>query len=69
MPASLKIVRSTGAMVLLRLCEVCGRDASFGYGVSMRRAMQRLEAGDKAGAKRHLGRWYCGEHKAAGKVP
>lgn len=63
MPASLKRIRDTKGTVFLHLCEVCGIDARFGYGVNMRVAMKRLEAGDAAGAKIHLGSWYCGEHR------
>jgi hypothetical protein len=68
MPASLKTVRSTGGMVFLHTCEVCGADASFGFDVSMRQAFKRLEAKDLDGAKRHLGRWFCGEHRPIGNV-
>jgi hypothetical protein len=66
MPASLKTIRSTGGMVFLHTCEACGADASFGFGVSMRLSLERLKAGDQDGAKRHLGRWYCGEHRPGG---
>ena len=65
MPVSLKRIRGTGALVFLHRCEACGADASFGFGVSMRLAMNRLEAGDPAGARRLLGRWYCLEHRPA----
>lgn len=65
MPANLKTIRSTGGLVFLHTCEICGADASFGFGVSMRMAMNRLAAGDAVGAKRHLGKWYCGEHKSS----
>lgn len=67
MPASLKRIRSTGGTVLIQTCEVCGADASFGFGVSMRLALVKLTAGDAAGARKHLGRWYCGEHAASGE--
>ena len=63
MPASLKTARSTGGMVFLHTCEVCGADASFGCGVSMMLALKRLDAGDQVAAKRHLGKWYCREHR------
>lgn len=63
MPASLKRLREGGGTVFLHVCEVCGADASFGYEVSMRLALNRLEAGDKVSAKRDLGKWYCGEHR------
>ena len=66
MPASLKTIRSTGGLVFLHTCEVCGADASFGFGVSMRTALDRLKAGDAVGAKKYLGRWFCGEHKGEG---
>ena len=66
MPTSLKRIRDGGGMVFLHACEVCGADAPFGFGVSMRLALERLAAGDAAGAKRHLGRWYCGGHRAVG---
>ncbi len=66
MPASLKRIRGTGGMVFLHLCEVCGTEASFGFGVSMRLALKRLEAGDPGGAKLHLGKWYCKEHRDQG---
>lgn len=66
MPTSLKRIQSTGGLVFLHTCDAegCKADASFGFGVNMRLAMQRLEAGDLAGAKRFLGTWYCGEHRA-----
>jgi hypothetical protein len=63
MPVSLKRLRQSGTSVFLHLCETCGAEASFGYGVDMRLAMKKLAAGDVAGAKRCLGRWYCGEHR------
>jgi hypothetical protein len=66
MPASLKNIRQTGGLVFVHLCEVCGADASFGFGVSMRMVLKKLEAGDGAGARQHLGKWYCGEHRAEG---
>ena len=67
MPASLKRIKETGGLVFLHFCEVegCKAEASFGYGVSMRLALNALAAGDKVTAKRHLGRWYCGEHRAS----
>ena len=70
MPASLKRLRDGGGMVFLHLCEVCGAEASFGFGVTMRLAMQALARGDLVVAKRHLGKWYCGEHRpVAGDGP
>lgn len=67
MPASLKRIRGEGGgSVLLHTCEVCGADATFGFGVSLRLALEKLAAGDGAGAKRHLGRWYCRGHKSRG---
>lgn len=63
MPASLKRLRQNGASVFLHVCEVCGADASFGVGVNMRLALERRAAGDLAGAKRHLGKWFCREHR------
>lgn len=65
MPASLKKSRASGATVFLHICEVCGADASFGFGVSLRLAVNALAAGDIASAKRYLGKWYCREHRAA----
>ena len=69
MPASLKRIPSTGALVFLHLCDAegCGADAPFGFGVEMRLALIRLEIGDPAGAKRFLGKWYCGEHRPNGR--
>ena len=68
MPASLKRITSTGAMVFFHRCDAegCDADAPFGYEVEMRLALARLEAGDPAGAKRFLGTWYCGEHRPTG---
>lgn len=64
-----RISREGGASVLLHVCEVCGADAPFGYEVNMRLALERLAEGDKASAKRHLGKWYCEEHRpGAGDV-
>ena len=63
MPASLKRIRGSGGIVFLHVCEECGKDASFGVGVSFRLALIRLVAGDALGAKRHLGEWYCAEHR------
>jgi len=66
MPASLKRIRESGALVLEKKCEVCGEDnASFGIGVSMRNVFKFLDAGDKVRAKHHLGKWYCGKHVPA----
>jgi hypothetical protein len=65
MPASLKKSRESGASVFLHLCEVCGANAPFGFGVSLRLALNALAAGDLATAKRHLGKWYCREHRPA----
>jgi hypothetical protein len=64
MPASLKQIRDGGGMVLLHICETCGTEATFGFGMLLRHALNKLAAGDKIGAKRNLGRWYCREHKA-----
>lgn len=64
MPVGVKRIRSSGSLVFLHTCEVCGADASFGFGVSLRIAVTRLEAGDPVGAKRLLGKWFCGEHRA-----
>jgi hypothetical protein len=66
MPASLKRIRGTGGMVFLHTCDAegCDAEASFGFGVSMRRALECLKAGDIAGAKGRLGKWFCREHKA-----
>lgn len=58
-----RISREGGASVLLHVCEVCGADAPFGFEVRMRLALDRLAEGDKVSAKRHLGKWYCGEHR------
>jgi hypothetical protein len=65
MPASLKRIRDGGGTVFLHTCEACGADASFGIGVSMRLALNKLAAGDVVGAKRHLGQWYCRGHRPA----
>jgi hypothetical protein len=67
-PTSLKRIRSTGATVFLHTCDAegCEADASFGFGVNMRLAMNRLEAVDPIGAKRHLGEWFCGKHRTMG---
>lgn len=65
MPASLKRIRDGGGTVFLHVCEVCGADAEFGYGVSMRLALKHLAASDPTTAKRHLGKWYCKEHRPA----
>jgi hypothetical protein len=63
MAASLKRIRDTGRLVLVRQCEVCGADASFGFGVSLRLALKKLTEGDAVSARRHLGKWYCSQHK------
>lgn len=63
MTVSLKRLRESGSVVFLHRCETCGADASFGYGVSLRLALNALVAGDIATAKRHLGTWYCREHR------
>lgn len=63
MPVSLKKLKSSGALVLTKLCEVCGADACFGVGVSLRLALNSLAAGEIDKAKRHLGKWYCREHR------
>lgn len=59
----MKTIRETGGSVLVHTCEHCGADAPFGYGVHLRLALQRKAAGDLVAAKRHLGQWYCGEHR------
>lgn len=69
MPVSLKKLKSSGALVLVRRCEVCGAEACFGFGVSLRLALNALAAGDVAKARRHLGRWYCGEHRPSAGDP
>ena len=63
MPVSLKRIRDTGTPVLLHRCAVCDGNAAFGFGVTQRKAMERLAAGDVQGAKLALGEWYCGEHR------
>lgn len=63
MPASLKRLQASGSFVLLHVCEVCGADAPFGFGVHFRLVLGKLAAGDIAAAKRHLGKWYCREHR------
>lgn len=42
-------LKSTGAIVITHLCELCDRHGAFGYGVSFR--------------LKHLGRWRCFEHR------
>lgn len=65
MPVSLKRIQGGGS-VLLHLCEVCGKEASFGVGVSYMAALRKLADGDKVTAKRLLGEWFCGEHRPIG---
>lgn len=49
---------------LLTKCDICGEDnASFGYGVNLRRALDELAANRINHAKRHLGQWRCREHR------
>lgn len=52
-----------GHLFLHKTCEECGKDATLGYGVNLRAALIRHEAGDKDGYAARLGRWYCGECK------
>jgi hypothetical protein len=66
MPVSLKRLRQSGTSVFIHLCETCGAEASFGYGVELRAALNKLAAGDVASAKRLLGKWYCREHRPVG---
>lgn len=66
MPASVKRIRDSKGTVFLHVCEACGAEAPFGVGVNMRLAMKSLSAGDAATAKRHLGKWYCGNHRPGG---
>jgi hypothetical protein len=66
MPVSMKRIREGGGRVFLHSCEACGADASFGFGVSLRLALNALAVGDLAAAKRHLGKWYCREHRPVG---
>jgi len=48
-------------------CEVCGElNASFGFGVNLRRAMAEKEAGQIDKSKGELGKWYCAEHRGQG---
>lgn len=41
--------------VILHYCEVCGKPASFGFNVNLRKAMA-------TGKVEHAGQWYCAEH-------
>ena len=66
MPASLKRIRETKGTVFLHVCEACGADAPFGFGVDLRSAMKAMSARDMVAAKRHLGEWYCREHRPSG---
>ena len=63
MPASLKRIRDTRGTVLLHVCETCGAGAPFGVGVDLRSATKAMSSRDMAAAKRHLGEWYCREHR------
>lgn len=67
MPVRTRIIRETGASVLEHWCEVCGKDAYFGYGASLLRAYKAKDAGNIDLAKELLGKWYCGEHKPEDK--
>lgn len=45
-------LKSSGAQVFIHLCEICGKDASFGFDVALR--------------KNRLGKWYCRDHREIG---
>lgn len=61
MTARLARIRSTGAVVLLTTCRICGKPAAFGVGVNLLRKTR-----DKEGRERlapDLGEWYCRQHR------
>lgn len=62
MPTRVGKIKNTGAMVFLHSCEDCGKEAYFGINVSLRKALNLLEAGKFQEAKQLLGKWYCREH-------
>lgn len=45
-----------GARVFLFTCETCGASAAFGYGASLRLAIERRDV-------TLTGRWYCHQHR------
>lgn len=48
---------------IITSCEVCDKEASFGFNVNLRMAISYLEKGYKIQGMRNLGQWYCKEHK------
>lgn len=55
--ARLGRIKSSGAVVFIHPCVVCGeRNASFGTGVFLRKATAEHNKGK-------LGKWYCVKHK------
>jgi len=45
-------------------CEICGKDAPFGFGVQIHHAVKFFEKNAKIQSKKSLGKWYCKEHKS-----
>jgi|ETNmetMinimDraft_2_1059921.scaffolds.fasta_scaffold209240_2 hypothetical protein len=58
------------ATKFLHICDAegCDKDASFGFGVHYRRAMDKLELGQKDYVRTLLGKWYCLEHRGGNEV-
>jgi len=52
----------TGAIVLLKTCDVCGRDASFMVGASVRKAYEAIGRKEITEAKKLLGKSFCLDH-------
>lgn len=63
MPIRVGKIRDTGGIVFLHYCEVCGKDAQFGTGVSILKALKAADKKQLELAKKHLGKWCCDEHR------
>lgn len=66
MPANTRILR-TGARVIEHTCEMCSKDAGFGFKVEYTQALKAYGRNQVGLATQLLGKWYCYEHRTEGE--
>lgn len=69
MPVQLSRSKQSGAILMRHPCDVCGKNAPFGFNVHMKRVFDLKDKKKNLLAENLLSkqRWYCGEHKQKGE--
>ena len=63
MAVRLAKLKTSQLVFIEHTCETCGGFAPFGFGVSLRAAMNAFVAHKGDLGQKLLGRWFCSEHK------